>query len=142
MTRFYIATQIERAKDHNTIRDLLIQCGHELTYDWTTHGNVRRTSQELLTSVSHKMIDAILAADVVIVLLPGGKGTHTEFGAALASGKKVIVHCEDEEVFLPTEKTNAFYHHRLITPLICPFGELGKHLPKAIPTVPSRSFCV
>lgn len=128
MARFYIATQIERAKDHNVVRDLLIQCGHDITYDWTTHGSVKRTSVEKLADVGHKMIDAILEADFVVVLLPGGKGTHTEFGAALAAGKKVIVHCEDEEVFLPTDKTSAFYHHQLITKLVCPFDEIEYYI--------------
>jgi nucleoside 2-deoxyribosyltransferase len=31
-------------------------------------------------------------ADVLIVLLPGGYGTHVEIGAALGLGKPVILH--------------------------------------------------
>lgn len=128
MAKYYIATRIERAKDHNVVRDILAQYGHDITYDWTTHGSIKRTSVERLNDVGHRMIDAILEADFVVVLLPGGRGTHTEFGAALAAGKKVIVHCEDEEVFLPSDKTNAFYHHQLITKLVCPFGEIKNYL--------------
>jgi hypothetical protein len=123
MAKFYIATQIDRSKEHNIVRDLLIKEGHIITYDWTVHGSVRRSSIERLTGVAHNMMQAVRDADFVVVLLPGGKGTHTEFGAALALGKKIFVHCEDEEVFLPTEKTSAFYHHPLVTKIVCPFHE-------------------
>jgi nucleoside 2-deoxyribosyltransferase len=37
----------------------------------------------------------IREADVLLVLLPGGCGTHVEIGAALALGKPVIIHAPD-----------------------------------------------
>ena len=37
-------------------------------------------------------IAAVREADVLVVLLPGGYGTHVEIGAALALGKPVILH--------------------------------------------------
>lgn len=46
-------------------------------------------------------------ADVLIVLLPGGYGTHVEIGAALALEKRVILHA-------PNRKT-------LDAPYPCPF---------------------
>lgn len=135
MARFYIATKLERAKDHNVVRDFLIENGHEITYDWTTHGSMKRTSSEKLGYVGQAMIDAIVEADFVVVLLPGGRGTHIEFGAALAAKRPLFVHSEDGEVFLPTEKTNAFYHHTLINKLVCPFGEVNDQLLNALHSI-------
>ena len=47
-------------------------------------------------------------AEVVILLLPGGRGTHVELGLALALGKKVFLCAGDAEAFAP-ENTVAFY---------------------------------
>lgn len=114
MAKFYIATGLQNVANHNIVRDRLLSLGHEITYDWTTHGNVKNTSLERLREVAHFMFDlGIKAADYVVVILPGGKGTHTELGASLALNKKVFVYSEDEEVFLPTNKTCGFYHHDL-----------------------------
>lgn len=128
MAKFYIATSLSRAKDHNFVRDHLLARGHVLTYDWTHHGSVKTTTLEMLNRVAHKEFEGVGAADFVVVLLPGGFGTHVEIGAAIAFGKKVVIHSEDKEVFMPSDKTNAFYHHQGIEKLSCPFKEIGKHL--------------
>lgn len=51
--------------------------------------------------------EAIERSDLVILLLPGGRGTHVELGMAL--GKKVFLCAGDAEAFAP-EDTVAFYH--------------------------------
>ncbi|NGX51917.1 MAG: hypothetical protein KR126chlam5_00207 [Candidatus Anoxychlamydiales bacterium] len=108
--KFYIATSLLRAKDHNIVRDALIELGHTLTYDWTTHGNVKCTTTENLRKVSNKELNGIKGADILIVLIPGGFGTHVELGAALAANKKIILFSQDEKYFLPSKDTCAFYH--------------------------------
>ncbi len=108
--KFYIATSLARAKDHNIVRDALVEQGHTLTYDWTTHGSVKCTTTENLKRVSQNELNGIKGADILIVLIPGGHGTHVELGAALASNKKIILLSQDKKYFLPCEDTCAFYH--------------------------------
>lgn len=118
MTKFYIATGLARMRDHNLVRDTLVENGHELTYDWTQHGSVKNTSVQRLAEIAHQETNGVLTADVVIVLLPGGFGTHTELGLALGAGKKIILHSTNSDVFTACEKTCAFYHHPAIHPLV------------------------
>lgn len=128
MAKYYIATSLSRAKDHNFVRDILSGLGHELTYDWTIHGSVKTTTLELLAQVARKEFEGVQASDFIVVLLPGGFGTHVEVGAAIAWGKKLILHSEDDEVFKASEKTNAFYHHEGILKFTCPFSQIKSHL--------------
>ena len=76
--KYYIATSIKRAKEHNLIRDALNEFGHQITYDWTVHGSVKNTSLELLKKVGQAEIEGVKYADFMVVLLPGGNGTHPE----------------------------------------------------------------
>jgi hypothetical protein len=124
MSKFYIATSVDNIRQHNALRDHLLLQGHTLTYDWTIHGGLRRLPIALQSSRALAMLNAVRDADFIIVLLPGGKGTHTEFGAAIGLGKRVFIHSEDPEVFQPTEKTSSFYHYPGVTKIVCPFDEL------------------
>lgn len=105
-------------RDHNLIRDVLLEEGHQLAYDWTPHGNVKSSSVQRLTEVAHKETNGVLAAEVIIVLLPGGFGTHVELGMALGAGKKIILHSANSDVFSACEKTCAFYHHAKVYQLV------------------------
>ena len=128
MKKYYIATGLPRIKDHNLLRDQLNQRGFTITYDWTGHGSVKCTDKETLRKVAHAEIAGVLSADIVIVLLPGGQGTHTELGAALASGKQLFIHSENQNHFNPSEETCAFYHHNRIIQLDCPLLEVPDRL--------------
>jgi hypothetical protein len=111
--KYYIATRLERHADHNIVRDALAAKGNQITYDWTVHGPVWRSGEDRIREVSQLETQGVLDADVVIVLLPGGRGTHAELGMALAAGKPVILHSEDPAPFGATPETCAFYHHPL-----------------------------
>ncbi len=112
---YYIATRLDRAADHNRLRDLLNARGHAITYDWTHHGSVQKDKPERIREVALAETSGVLRADVVVVLLPGGRGTHTELGMALASGKSVIVQADPVHGFFAAdERTCAFYHHPLV----------------------------
>lgn len=50
----------------------------------------------------------IFDSDVVIILLPGGRGTHIELGMALAWGKKIYLYSANGEEF-KIENTVNFY---------------------------------
>lgn len=123
--KYYIATSLLRMTAHNVVRDQLKILGHEISYDWTSHGNVKSTSKERLKEVAILELDGVSEADVVIVLLPGGGGTHIELGFAIAKGKKVFLHSEDSLAFELGPQTNAFYHHPDVTCLTCPLAEVG-----------------
>jgi len=123
MISFYIATTLSRARDHNHVRDALVTNGYRITYDWTLHGSVKTSTVQRLSEVAHSETEGVLSAEIVIILLPGGYGTHAELGMALGSKKKIILHSVDNEVFTACEKTCAFYHHQNVSQLVCPIHE-------------------
>lgn len=124
--KYYIATSTSRMPFHNTVRGHLKQLGHEITYDWTTHGSVRHTSLSRLQEVAQLEFQGILDADFVLVLLPGGKGTHAELGFSIASRKKVFIHSEDPKTFEIGPEICAFYHHAEVVRLSCPIELVAK----------------
>lgn len=125
MTTFYIATSLRRTQAHNIVRDALQKRGLRISYDWTVHGDQKSTSGERLQEIAVHMTRGVYNADIVIVLLPGGPGTHTELGMALGAGKEVIIHSEDERSFTPCADTVAFYHLPQLHRFVCPLEQLG-----------------
>jgi hypothetical protein len=111
--RYYIATKLERHAEHNQVRDLMARFGHQITYDWTAHGPVWRDGADRIREVSELEMKGVVTADLVIVLLPGGRGTHAELGMALARGKRVLLHSCDPVPLGAAPETCAFYHHPL-----------------------------
>lgn len=124
--KYYIATSLSRMAAHQTVRDALKTCGHEISYDWTLHGSVKSTSKERLQEVATLELKGVSEADFVVVLLPGGNGTHLELGFAIAKGKRVFLHSEDSAVFELGPQTNAFYHHPNVICLVCPLPEVSQ----------------
>lgn len=88
--KFYIATGFENKVEHNRVRDLLIEGGHEITYDWTVM-EAGVTEFPIQRAIAKAEIQGVIDADFLIVLLPGKFGTHAELGAALALDKPVIL---------------------------------------------------
>lgn len=108
--KFYIASRLENAETVKRVAMVIKAAGHEQTYDWTQHGSVQSEGEKRLRQVAESEKNGVMNADFVIVLLPGGRGTHAELGIALGSGKKNIIICaEDESLFLQDERTCAFY---------------------------------
>lgn len=60
------------------------------------------------------MIIAVKEADFIVVLLPGGKGTHTGLGASIAYNKPIFAHSLEPDLMQLGDKTCAFYYHNLI----------------------------
>lgn len=112
--KFYIATKLENWQAHNWLRDRLLDAGHEITYDWTVHGPVYSKGLGEVCLVAHKEAKGVRDADIVIMLWPGGRGTHVELGMALAHGKPVFFVSDVEEHHEATAETCAFYHHCLV----------------------------
>lgn len=126
--KYYIATTLSRAAEHNVARDAIQEYGYQLTYDWTTHGSVQSVSKERLREVATLEMEAVSAADFLVVLLPGGFGTHVEIGVALGRVIPIYIHSEDPKCFDLGPQTNAFYHHPTVKQIVCPLEELAATL--------------
>lgn len=113
--KFYIASKLENAEMVKKLAAVLKAYKWEQTYDWTVHGSVQNESQERLTEVAENEIEGVRQADVVIVLLPGGRGTHAELGAANILRKPVFLWAETDDFFSPDPQTCAFYWNRNVT---------------------------
>lgn len=114
--KFYIASSIDNIDQAQTLRDRLVALGHKQTNDWTLHGSLKN-SPGLWREVSEKEIQGVLDADFVVVLLPGGRGTHTELGIAIGNGKEKIVVIGGKELREPPAengRTCIFYHTRRV----------------------------
>lgn len=109
--KYYIATKLENHVSHNDLRDWLTSLGHIVTYDWTQHGPVYPLGVDVIREVAEKEIQGVIDADYVIVLWPGGRGTHAELGAAIAANKSVIFYSPVDDHHKATKETCAFYHH-------------------------------
>lgn len=109
--KFYIASRLDNIAAAQYVRDMLTGLGHTVTYDWTIHGSVVGRGEAVLGRVALDELRGVEAADTVLALLPGGRGTHAEIGAALVLGCPVVLWHPDGRVFLDTTETCAFYWH-------------------------------
>ena len=111
---FYIASGLENAANVRKAAEILKSLGHEQSYDWTVHGDVRAQGAQRLLQVAKSESEAIMRSDLVLVLLPGARGTHTELGLAIGSahpGERIWVWSQTGEHFASDERTCAFYWH-------------------------------
>ncbi|MBO4879069.1 MAG: group-specific protein [Clostridia bacterium] len=120
--RFYIAASFENASMAIKLSNLLVRNGHELTYDWTTHGDVRYAGPRRMSEVAFNEYRTMRDAELVLVLLPAGSGTHAELGMAIATrtNKRIIVWSPDGEEFSFDNKTCIFYYHPSVERIACP----------------------
>jgi nucleoside 2-deoxyribosyltransferase len=112
--RFYLATRKDRATEANAIAEALKAQGWERTLTWSDQEGASPTAHAELAQAE---LRAVSEAEVLIVMLPGGYGTHVEIGAALALGKPVILHTPDRKT-LETPYPCVFHYHPGITLLI------------------------
>lgn len=109
--KIYIASGFEN-------RDLVRNVWKELsasdvdpTYDWTLHDEEKLG----LSEIGRLEIDGVRDAVAVVVILPGFRGTHTELGAALVSGKRVLLCFEKNDQLLDRQgQPCPFYEHSLV----------------------------
>ncbi|MFD2045680.1 nucleoside 2-deoxyribosyltransferase [Ornithinibacillus salinisoli] len=102
--KFYIASGLSNKELVRYVSEKLIEKGYIHTYDWTQ--NNRATDEETLREIGELEKKAVAESDMLIVLLPGGKGTHTELGLALALNKPVYLYSSEE---LDISTTTTFY---------------------------------
>lgn len=112
--KFYIASKLENHAAVSALRAELVKLGHCVTYDWTVHGPVYRSGLARVAAVAVDEVRGVLDADFVVVLWPGGRGTHVELGMAIAAGKPTVFVSDHEPHHEATTETCAFYHHPLV----------------------------
>lgn len=115
--RFYAASRLENAAEVSRLVHRLTGWGWDCTYDWTAHGNVRdgADAAERVREVCGLEIRGVVRADLVIFLLPGGRGMHTEIGLAIESRNQprmILAAPADSGLLGFTEATSVFYHCR------------------------------
>lgn len=112
MRTFYIASSFRNIDAVRYVSERLVGRGFIQLYDWTqnavAHHAETLTVQDL-QYIGQKERQAVWDADIVIVVLPGGKGTHVELGLALGRSKRIILYAADGEIDNPAE-SSTFYH--------------------------------
>ncbi|KAA0561789.1 group-specific protein [Bacillus sp. CH30_1T] len=104
---FYVASSFHNIKQVRDVSERLKRKGYIHTYDWTQ--NSRASTVEELKKIGEKEKQAIIDSDVILVLLPGGKGSHVELGIALGLNKRVILYSPHNELS-DFALTTTFYH--------------------------------
>ena len=107
--KFYIASKLENFSQVQYLANKLKYAGWIHTYDWTVHGSVKESSIDILKEVGQNEFNGVKDADIIIVLAPHGRGTHTEFGMAIAFNKKIYLCNIDDTYFKCDDNTSAFY---------------------------------
>lgn len=108
MLKVYIAASLGGLDEAKAVMQAVRQAGGHITYDWTEGGRVTDLATDA-PRVSSAEIEGVRAADVLVLLIPGGRGAHVELGAALALGLPVIV--------VGGHHDEIFYHHPLVVRL-------------------------
>jgi hypothetical protein len=104
---FYIASSFKNIQQVRYVSEQLKEKGFTQTYDWTR--NERAASLEDLERIGQEEKSAVMASDMIVVLLPAGKGSHIEMGIALGLRKKVFLYSPSDEMRNLAE-TSTFYH--------------------------------
>ncbi len=107
MKKFYVASSFKNIDNVREVSHRLIDKDYIQTYDWTA--NERASTFEDLEKIGRQERNAVMEADVLIVLLPAGKGSHIELGIALGLGKKIYLYSPNNEMN-NIETTSTFYH--------------------------------
>lgn len=111
--RFYVASSFKNMAHVQALSAALVAAGWEQTYDWTHAGGPAAFDKRAEVSLAE--VEAVKAADVVIMLAPGGRGTHIELGVAIALGKPIFLAAKSEKDLDGSDgKPCAFYSHPLI----------------------------
>ena len=114
--KFYIGSGMKNCELVNYYAKLLKENGWEQTHDWVKNISDDVSKDDMIKYASLES-QGVATADVVIMLLPGGRGAHIELGMAMALNKKIFLCSTTEEEF-SIENTVAFYELPKITQLV------------------------
>ncbi len=132
--KYYIATGARNTEDHRELVGQLRYCfgeGMELTYDWTVNGPAEDLAWDQQELIAEAELEGVRHADVLIILWPGGLGTHCELGVALGAKKPVFL-------YTPVgRKVDEFciFHHANLVEQVYGFENLHTRLESICPYV-------
>lgn len=129
--KFYIASSLSNYEQVRKLSNLLKNADWEQTYDWTLHCPANEANIETLKSIGENEYKGIKQSDVVIILTPKGRGTHTELGIAIALNKKVYLCHHDDSYFKCDDNTSAFYWLSQVTQLIGNTEDIAREILKS-----------
>ncbi|HIW72523.1 MAG TPA: nucleoside 2-deoxyribosyltransferase [Candidatus Levilactobacillus faecigallinarum] len=107
--KFYISSRLKNREQVRIVANQLTANGWQQTCDWTTFPPAMGNTPAGLRAISEQEVAGLQSADVLIILTPQGRGTHTELGLALALGKTIYLYHPDTTYFQPNKDTCAFY---------------------------------
>ena len=116
MTKFYIGSGMKNCELVNYYAQNLKEHGWEQTYDWVKSIS-GETSIEDMVKYATLESEGIANSDVVIILLPAGRGAHIELGMAMALDKKIFL-CSTTKEDFSLENTVAFYELPKVVKLV------------------------
>jgi len=119
--RFFLSTQKGRSAQADALSAALKVHGWERTFAWTDEDGEGSDGN---AAIAVAELEGVREADVLVVLLPGGYGTHVEIGAALALGKPVILHAPERKT-LETPYLCVFHYHPAVKLLISEVPDIG-----------------
>ena len=105
--KFYIGSGMKNNELVDEYSKILKENGWEHTYNWTKNIHGDKTIEDLIEYAELEQ-QGVADADVVIILLPAGRGTHVELGMALAFHKRIYLCAETENEFCLDNTVN-FY---------------------------------
>ena len=126
--KFYIGSGMKNCDLVNYYAKILKENGWEQTYDWVKSISDDISKEDMIKYASLES-KGIVDSDVVIILLPAGRGAHIELGMAMALNKKVFLCSATNEEF-SIENTVAFYELPKVNKLIGTADENIKEITK------------
>ena len=114
--KFYIGSGMKNCELVNYYAKLLKENGWEQTYDWVKNVSDGISKDDMIKYASLES-QGIIDSDVVIILLPGGRGAHIELGMAMALNKEIFLCSVTDDAF-NIENTVAFYELSKVTQLV------------------------
>lgn len=114
--KYYVATRFENRDQHRAMQREMGSRGHGITFDWTGLPRAALGGEDTLASISALELAGVREAHVLIGLLPGGRGTHVELGAALGLRIPAVLYAEDTtnpQILAPSQADGQgclFYH--------------------------------
>lgn len=110
--KYYVATSFYKKHWHSKVVEYITNKypSWQLTYDWTVHEKAEEVCYDFVQRTAKVELEAIYESDIVIVIVPAGKGTHVELGFALALNKQIILIALNN-TSSRSEIECLFYHH-------------------------------
>ncbi|WP_323708199.1 nucleoside 2-deoxyribosyltransferase [Mammaliicoccus sciuri] len=95
--KFYVAGSFGNKNVVNKLIKSLEQHGLQNTYNWTL--NDKAINKEDLRKIGQSEAGAVKNSDILLAILPGGKGTYTEIGIAIGHNKPILLLAQNEKIF-------------------------------------------